>query len=195
MKTISIDVLLKSELLTPEESHFLIKRFKINSHITAQEILELALPAKNRVEALLQSEFLNEGKLRDIACDFAAHTLHIFEAHAPNDYRPHECLTIASLLNTWGLESWEKLQKVIREARPAMLQFEETERVGAFEACRAVLLQGSRDAVRMAREVAVCSQIAAYRNEWENRKSNTEPMVEREKEAAWQLERIAKELR
>lgn len=191
MKKISIDVLLKSDLITPEESHSLTKRFKINSHITDQEILELPLPAKNRVEALLQSEFLNEGKLRDIACDFAAHTLHIFEAQAPNDYRPHECLTVASLLNTWGLESWEKLQKVIREARPAMLQFEDTDRVGAFEACRAALLQGSKDAVRMAREVAVCSQIAAYRNEWENRKSNVEPMIAREKEAAWQLAYIA----
>jgi hypothetical protein len=190
VKTISVEILLKSDLITPEESYSLIERFVRNPQIAAIEIVELELPAKNRVEALLQPEFLNDSASRNLACDFASHTLHIFEAHAPNDYRPHACLATASLLNTRGLGSREQLQKIIREARPAMLQFEGTEHVGAFEACRAALLQGSSDGVRMTREVAVCSQLAAYRNEWENRKSNVEPMIAREKEAAWQLAQI-----
>lgn len=194
MNTISVDVLLKSDLITTEESYSLVERLVLHPQITAVGILELDLPAKNRVEALLQPEFLNETKLRELACDFASHTLHVFEAHAPNDYRPHECLSMAFLLNTWEIGSWEHLRKTIREARPAMWQFQRTEYVGAFEACRAALLVGSEDAALMAREVAVCTQIAAHRNVWEHRKSNVEPIVAREKEAAWQLTQILEKL-
>lgn len=194
MKTISVDVLLKSDLITTEESYDLIERFVRHPQITAAEILDLDLPAKNRVEALLQPEFLNEGKLRELACDFAAHTLYIFEAHAPNDHRPHECLSTAFLLNTRGIGTWEHLRKTIREARPAMWQFEGTGYVGALAACRAALSVGDQNAVRMAGEVAVYSQIAAHRNVWESRKSNIVAMVAREQEAVWQLERIIKKL-
>lgn len=194
MKTISVDILLKSDLITTEESYSLIERFVHNPQITPPEIIELDLPAKNRVEALLQPEFLNEGTLRDLACDFAAHTLHIFEEHAPNDYRPHDCLSTAFLLNSWGIGSWEELRKTIDEARPAMRQFEGTEYVSALEACRAVLLVGNRDAARMVREVAVCTQVAAHRKEWERRKSNVEPMIAREEEATWQLKQIIERL-
>lgn len=194
VKTISVDVLLKSELITNEDSYSLIERFVRNPQITVAEILELNLPAKNRVEALLQAEFLNEGKLRNLACDFAAHTLHVFEAHAPSDYRPHECLSTAFLLNTWGLSTWEQLKKTIEDARPAMWQFERTAHVGALEACRAVLLIGNDDAARMAREVALCSQMAVHHKAWENRRSNVEPMNAREEEACWQLEQIMKKI-
>lgn len=190
MKTISVSVLLDSDLITTEESYDLIERLVLNPQITAAEILELDIPAKNRVEALLQPEFLNEGKLRELACDFAAHTLYIFEVHAPNDHRPHECLSTAFLLNTWNLGTWEQLRQTIRKARPAMWQFEGTEHIGALEACRAALMVGNEDAASMAREIAVCSQIAAHRNAWESRRSNIEPMIEREMEAVWQLEKI-----
>lgn len=195
MKTTSVEILLKSDLITNEESYSLIERLVRNPRITAAEILELDLPAKNRAEALLQPEFLSEGALRDLACDFAAHTLHVFEAHAPNDYRPHECLGAAFLLNTWSIGSWDELRKIINEARPAMRQFEGTEHIGALEACRAALLVGNEDAARMARETAVCAQMAAHYKKWESRNSNVEPMIEREKEASWQLERIIEELR
>jgi hypothetical protein len=190
VKTISIEVFLKSDLITTEESYSLIERFVVKPQITAAEILDLDIPAKNRVEALLQPEFLNESKLRKLACAFAAHTLHIFEAHSPGDYRPHECLSIAFLLNAWGIGTWEYLRETIRDARPAMWQFQGTEYVGAFEACRAALLVGAENAARMTREVAICSQIAAHRNLWERRSSNIEPMLAREVEASWQLERI-----
>ena len=194
MKTISVEVLLNSELITTEESHSLIERFVRNPQITAAEILELDISAKNRVEALLQPEFFNEGNLRELACSFAAHTLHVFEMHAPNDFRPHACLSAALLLNTRGVGSWEQLRKTISETRPAMWQFEGTEHVGALEACRAALLTGAEDAARMAREVAACAQTAAHRKEWESRKSNVEPMIAREEEATWQLTEIVKRM-
>lgn len=73
-----------------------------------------------------------------------------------------------------------------------MRQFERTEHVGALEACRAALMVGCEDAARMAREVAVCTQMAAHHNAWESRKSNVEPIILREKEACWQLELILK---
>jgi hypothetical protein len=190
VKTISVRVLLGSDLITPEESYDLIERFVLNPQITSAEILDLDIPAKNRVEALLQPGFLDESTLRDLACDFAAHTLHVFEAHAPNDHRPHECLRMAFLWNTRNLGTWRKLRETIRAARPAMWQFEGTEYIGALEACRAALMVGGEDAAPMAREIAVCSQIAAHRNVWESRRSNVEAMIEREIEAVWQLEKI-----
>lgn len=190
MKTISVDVLLKSDLITTEESYELAQRFMCNPSITTAEILELDLPAKNRVEALLQPEFLSEVTLRGLACDFAGHTLHIFEEYAPGDYRPHECLSTAFLLNTWEIGSWEGLQKTINEARPALWQLQRTEHLGAIEACRAALLAGGGDAARTARDVAVCAQKAAHHKARENRKNNFEPMNGREEEACWQLEQI-----
>jgi hypothetical protein len=194
VRTISIEILLKSDLITAEESHSLIERLVHNPLITADEILDLDLPAKNRVEALLQPEFLHSGRLRELACDFAGHTLHVFEEAAPDDHRPHECLSAAFLLNAWGLGSWEGLQQTIRESRPALLRFQGKEHLRAYEACRAALLMGAEDAARMAREVAACAQAAAHGKEREDRVSNVEPMVAREKEAAWQLAQIVKML-
>jgi hypothetical protein len=194
VKTISIDVLLKSDLITTEDSYELIERFVQHPQITSEEILELGIPAKNRVEALLQREFLNESTLRGLAFDFAAHTLHIFEEYAPGDYRPHECLSMAFLLNTWGIGSWDVLQKTIEEARPALWRLQRTKHMGAIEACHAALLVGSQDAARMAREVAVCAQTASHRAAWENRRSNFEPMNAREEEACWQLEQIVERM-
>jgi hypothetical protein len=194
VKTISVEVILKSDLITTEESHSLIERLVLKPQITAVEILGLDLPAKILVEALLQPEFLNESNLRALACDFAGHTLYIFEQYAPGDYRPHECLSSAFLLNTWGIGTWEQLKKTIREAQPAMRQFQGTESIAAFEACRAALLAGNDNAARMAREVAVSAQLAAHRHMWESRKSITEPMTAREKEATWQLAQIIEKL-
>lgn len=194
MNTISLDILLKSDLITPEESYGLIERFVHDPRITASEILQLDLPSKNRVEALLRTEFLSEAQLRELACDFAAHTLHLFEAHLPLDRRPHKCLGMATLFNMNVVGTWEQLQKVIREARPAMWRLEGTEHVGAIEACRAALLLGGKDAAQVAREVAMCAQAAAHRAAWERRGSSVEPMIAREVEAAWQLAQIASRL-
>lgn len=194
MKTISVEIILKSDLITTEQSYELVERFVHKPLITAAEILELDLPAKSRVEALLQPEFLTQSTLRGLACDFAAHTLHIFEEYIPGDYRPHECLSTAFLLNNWGIGSWDQLQKTIKEARPALWRLQSMEHVGAIEACRAALLVGSQDAAQMAREVAVCAQIAAHRKAWENRRSNFEPMNTREEEACWQLEQIVERM-
>jgi hypothetical protein len=89
-----MDILLQSDLITPEESYDLIERFVRSPRITAAEILELDLPAKIRVEALLRQEFLSDSALRELACDFAEHTLYVFEAYAPADPRPHKCLEV-----------------------------------------------------------------------------------------------------
>jgi len=191
--TISVEILLKSDLITTEESHDLIERYVLRPQITAAEILELALPAKNRVEALLQPEFLNESKLRELACDFSEHTLHIFESQAPEDKRPRRCLNIARL-RLAGRASQQELKAAITEARPSMWRFQSTQYKGAFEASYTVLWLDFEDAGMMARDVARYAQLAAHHQEWEGRKSNTEPMVNREKEASWQLRQIAKRL-
>jgi len=194
VSVISLDVLLKSELISQEESYALITNYSLRPLLTSGDVIELDLPAKIRVDALLQSQFLSEYKLRELASDFAQHTLHVFEKHAPNDHRPHECIAAAGLLNSWGIGSWERLNEMIREAQPAMWQFQRTKHVGAYEACQAALLLDSEDAAWMARHVAVCAQIAAHRYVWESKSSNVELMTARELEAVWQLRRIIDQL-
>ena len=79
MNTILLDVLLVSDLITNEETYPLIGAFSHRPHLSAEEVIALDLPSKNRVEALLRSEFLTERQLRELTCDFAEHILHVFE--------------------------------------------------------------------------------------------------------------------
>ncbi len=193
MKTISVAKLLDSDLITTEESYGLVERCVLNPEITAAEILELDLPAKNRVEALLQPEFLLETQLRELACDFAEHTLPIFESHAPEDKRPRRCLEVARL-HFRGRASSHELGAAIKDARPSMWRFQRTEHRSAFEASYAVLLLEYECIDEMARSVAQYAQLAAHHRAWESRKNNVVPMLNREREAAWQPVKIIKKL-
>jgi hypothetical protein len=69
-----------------------------------------------------------------------------------------------------------------------------TKFVGAFTAGLAATLLDYHDATKMARVVALYTQKAAHRKEWERRKSDLEILIEREREAVWQLERIVEKL-
>ncbi len=194
MNTIPLDVLLVSDLISNEETYPLIGTHSHHPHLTVEEILAVDLPAKNRVEALLRHEFLTEKQLRLLACDFAEHVLHVFEELAPRDFRPRAGVEAARLYAD-GVISIELLGVALDEVRPSMQQFSGTEHIGAFEATWAVMLFDGEDAAMMAQEVAVCAQKAAHRKMWENRKSNLEPMIGRENEAAWQLSQIVEKLK
>lgn len=194
MKTISLDILLESELISKEESQSLSVKFASRPVFTATEILELDLPARNRVDALLRPEFLSERQLRELACDFAEHTLPIFESRAPRDRHPRKCLEIARL-HLMSVSSSEEMQKAISEAIPAVWRFDKTEFASAFEAGLVTTFLDYEDAAELARIVAKQTQRAAHLYLWEQRKSNVEPMIGRELEACWQLKRIVKKLR
>jgi hypothetical protein len=192
VKTILGDVLLSSELLSTEEAHILSLQLEKRPLLTASEIISLDLPAKNRVEALLQIEFLGESHLRALACDFAEHTLYIFEEHAKGDRHPHQCVEAARRCLEGA--SMEGLQAAIREAIPAVWQLEKTAFVGAFTAGMAATFLDNHDAAVMVRHVANHTQRAIHYKEWESRKSDFEPMFGRELGATWQLARIAEKL-
>ena len=192
MNTIPLDVLLVSDLITNEETYPLIGAFYHQSYLSAKQVIALDLPAKNRVEVLLRDEFLTERQLRELACDFVEHVLHVFEEYAPEDFHPRACVEAARLY-TDEIIGVELLRIALDKARPSMQRFRGT-KLGAFEVCWAVLLFDAEDAAPMVQEVAVCSQKAAHRKVWENRKNDWEPMIEREREAAWQLERIVEKL-
>jgi len=145
------------------------------------------------VEALLRHEFLTERQLRELACKFVEHVLHVFEQRAPTDFYPRACVEAAHLYAE-GIIGVELLRTALEQARPSMQRVRGTEHIGAFEVSWAVLLFDGEDAALMSQEVAVCTQKAAHRKVWENRKSNLEPMMEREIEATWQLQRIAEKL-
>jgi pterin-4a-carbinolamine dehydratase len=193
VNTISVKVLLDSDLITTEETYDLIERYVFYPQITAAEILELDLPAKNRVEALLQPEFLTETQLRELACDFAEHVLPLFEIHAKGDFHPRRCVDVARLCLR-GRASSEELRIAIRDARPSMWHFQGSEHEAAFEASYTVLWLDFEDAAMMARDIANYAQRAAHHQIWERRKSIVVPMIGREKEAAWQLARIMNNL-
>jgi hypothetical protein len=194
VKTISLDVLLESELISKEDTQSLSVKFASHPVFTAAEILELDLPAMNRVDALLQPEFLSERQLRELACDFAEHTLPIFESRTPRDRRPRKCLEIARLHLT-GAANSEELQKAISEAIPAVWRFDKTEFTSAFEAGLVTTFLDYKDAAELARIIAKQTQRAAHLYLWEQRKSNVEPMLGRELEACWQLKRIVTKIR
>jgi hypothetical protein len=188
-KTISSTVLLNSELLSAEEAHILGIQLEGRLQLTSSEIIALDLPAKNRVEALLQSEFLEEKHLRALACDFAEHTLYIFEEHSPTYRHPQQCVEAARRYLAGA--SIMELQRAIREAIPAVWRLEKTAFVGAFTAGMAVLFLDYHDAAETARIVANHTQRAIHYREWERRESDLELMFGRELGATWQLARIA----
>jgi hypothetical protein len=193
MQTIPLHFLLSSDLITNEESCSLIEAVSYRGYLSAEEVIALDLSAKNRVEALLCDESLTDKQLRWLACDFVEHILHVFEELEPEDFRPRACAEAARLYAD-GVIGIELLRVALDEVRPSMQRFRGTRHVGAFEVGWAVLLLDGEDARLMAQEVAVCAQRAAHRKIWENRKSNLEPMSEREKEATWQLKQIVSKL-
>lgn len=182
-------VLLSSELLSVEEHQDLLIQLDGRLQLTASEIVEIDLPARNRVEALLRSEFLKDRQLRELACDFAEHTLPLFEEYAPRERRPHRCVETARLYLSGG--NFDELQRAIREAIPAVWQLQGTKFTSAFTAGLAVTFLDYPDAAGIAWPVALHSQKAAHYKEWEIRKGYLELMMGREKEATWQLARVA----
>lgn len=193
LKTISSNLLLSSELLSAEDSFHLSIELKQRLQLTASEIIELDLPARNRIEALLQKEFLHEAQLREFACDFAEHTLPVFEWYCPNDSRPRRFVETARLYHA-GQTSNEKLQAGFTETWHAIEQLNEGRSKGAYASGLAVSLLYSGKADNMARDVALWAQHAAHRMAWESRESDFEPMIESEREAVWQLKRIVEKL-
>ena len=193
VKTILANVLLSSELLSTEDSFSLIIELKQRLQLTASEIIELDLPARNRVEALLQEEFLKDDQLRELACDFAEHTLQVFEWYCPDDPRPRNFVEVARLYYA-GEVSKERLKDAFTDTWNSIERFNEGKYKGAFASGLAASLLYSGEPGKMARDVALWSQNAAHRKKWESRISNFEPMTGREREAVWQLERIVKKL-
>jgi hypothetical protein len=190
---ISSNVLLASRLLCAEDSHALSIELNDHSQLTASEIIGLDLPARNRVEALLQQDFLTEHNFQELACNFAEHTLHVFESYCPDDQRPGKLIETARLYYA-GKVSKRQFKSAFLEAWRAVEGFTDATYTSAFASGLAASLLYSDEANKMARDVALWSQNAAHRKEWESRKSNFELMTKREKEAIWQLKLIAKRL-
>jgi hypothetical protein len=179
--------------LSVEEANLLSLQLEERPLLTASEIVSLDLSAKNRVEALLQVEFLGERQLGALACDFAEHTLYIFDEHARGDRRPHQCVEAARRYYLEG-GSLEELNAAISEAVPAVWRLEKTVFVGAFTAGLAATFLDNHDAAVMVRHVANHTQRAIHYKEWESRESDLELMFGREIGATWQLARIVEML-
>lgn len=184
---------LSSELLSAEDSYHLSIELTERLQLTAFEIIGLDLPARNRVEALLQKEFLKEEELQELACDFAEHTLQVFEWSCPDDPRPRRCVEIARL-HYAGRASKERLKSAFIETWRAIEVFTGRVYKSAFASGLAASLLYSSDADKMARDIALWAQNAAHRKAWEIRKGDFELMISREREAVWQLKRIIRKL-
>jgi uncharacterized protein VirK/YbjX len=176
VESISLNVLLNSDLISNEEFHRLVNTFAKRPQLSAIEIIRLDLPSKNRVEALLQTEFMREYQLRELSCDFAEHVLSIYESHALFDRCPHRCIELARLYLA-GSANLKELQDAIKEAIPKVWTFERTECHSAFQAGLASTFLNHTDAADMARIIAAQAQKAAHSKEREKRRSNVEPMI------------------
>ena len=193
MKTISSNVLLSSELLSAEDSFGLSIELNQRLQMTTSEIMELDLPARNRVEALLQNEFLKGDQLRELACDFAEHTLQVFEWYCTSDLRPRNFVESARLYYA-GKISKERLKDAFIQTWNSIESFNEGRYKAAFASGLAASLLYSGEADKIARDVALWSQNAVHLKKWESRRTNLEPMTGKEREAIWQLKRIVKKL-
>jgi len=65
--------------------------------LTAMDMLDLDIPADDRLWAVLRPELIPEKMLHELACDFAAATLYIWEKKYPNDKRPHNTIAVKRL--------------------------------------------------------------------------------------------------
>ena len=193
MKTIPSDFLLSSELLSAEDSFGLSIELNQRLQLTVSEIMELDLPARNRVESLLRKEFLKEDQLRELACSFAEHTLQVFEWYCPSDTRPRNFVRIARLYYAGKIGN-KRLKDAFIETWNSIERFKEGRYKAAFASGLAASLLYSGEAGKMARDIALWSQNAVHLKKWENRRSNFEPMIGREREATWQLRRIVEKL-
>jgi len=145
------------------------------------------------VEALLRKEFLQEEQLRELACGFAEHTLQVFEWYCPDDIRPRNFVKIARLYYA-GKIGKERLKNAFIETWNSIERFKEGRYKAAFASGLASSLLYSGEAGKMARNVALWSQNAVHLKKWENRRSNFEPMIGRERESVWQLKCIVEKL-
>lgn len=193
VKQISSNVLVTSRLLCTEDSQALSLELNDKGRLAASEIIGLDLPTRNRVEALLRHEFLAEYHLQELACDFAEHTLQVFESSCPNDQRPRKLVETARLYYA-GEVGRADIKSAFIETWKAIERYTGAMYTSAFASGLAASLLYSDEAGKMARDVALWSQNAAHRKEWEDKRSNFKPMTAREKEAVWQLRLIAKRL-
>lgn len=193
MGTLTSTVILSSELLSTEDSFALSIELKKHHKLTVSEIIELDLPARNRVEALLRKEFLKENQLLELAYTFVEHTLHIFEWYCPGDPRPRNFVKIARLYYS-GNTSKERLHHAFIETWNSIERFNEGKYKAAFASGLAASLLYSGEADKVARDIALWSQNAVHLKEWEHRKSNFELMTGRQREAIWQLKQIVEKL-
>jgi hypothetical protein len=63
--------------------------------ITALEILDLDIPAQDKLWAVLRNDFFSDGVLRLFACAFAETCIEIFERERADDNRPRNAIDVA----------------------------------------------------------------------------------------------------
>jgi hypothetical protein len=68
--------------------------FRGRVDLDAREILALHAPVEYRLWAVLRPEMIPESMLWALACDYAEHVLHIYEAAYPGDERPRDAIAM-----------------------------------------------------------------------------------------------------
>jgi hypothetical protein len=64
-------------------------------NLTALEILDLKVPGKDRLWAVLRNEFFTDAELRELACDYAESVIGFYESKFPGDDRPRNAIRVA----------------------------------------------------------------------------------------------------
>ncbi len=81
---------------------------------TPLQILDLNIPAVDRLWVVLREEIIPRREMGLLACDYATAALPIWQAQYPNDERPADCLAVAR--RYWRGEATEQERTAARDA-------------------------------------------------------------------------------
>lgn len=86
----------------------------VGDGLSPLEVLDLPIPAADRLWVVLREDVIPRRELGLLACDFAAAVLPIWEAAYPLDSRPADCIAVAR--RYWRGEATEQAREDARDA-------------------------------------------------------------------------------
>lgn len=99
-KTVTIDQVMAWEPCGCDDEHDgtnytrqrVTELFASREMLIPTDIATLAIPAEDKIWALLHTEFLSEQQMHELACQFAETALPLYEQEYPDDQRPRQAI-------------------------------------------------------------------------------------------------------
>lgn len=138
----------------------LIEAFAGLQSLTPAEVLDLDLPAEDRLWVVLRPEVLCERSMRLIACDVATWVLRHYEAYRPDDDRPRRAIETARRFAV-GEATQKELEFAAESARYAAYAARAGARGAAWSAAFSAERSAAEAAAWAARDAAWAARAGA----------------------------------